>query len=481
MTSPRLDGGSFRDRQGRVFYHSDTVYRALSEDAWQAWKQLEASTFFTRAQDDGSIVATRAVDVDADPVNGDSGLDRATLEALSPHWVGALRHARIPFVSYPYEWCFGMLRDAARLQLRLITEALGDDLIPKDATSYNVQWRGARPTFIDIASFEPWRRGAPWVGYLQFCQLFLYPLLLTAYRDIDFQPLLRGRVDGVSPETISRILNRLRDRLRPGVFADVYLQAKLQARAASRDTATQKKELARAGFSKSMILGNVARLSKIVEGLTWKRATSTWAGYARDNSYDRETHDEKARFVEQVAEAERPRLTIDLGCNTGVFSALVAPHSETVVAVDGDHLAIEHLYRRLREDGPDNVLPLVVDLTDPSPALGWRQRERTPLDARGTPELVLCLALVHHMVITANVPLDDVIDWLADLGGALVIEWVDKRDAMVERLLRNKDDIYVDYTPEAFEGALARRYEIVRRQVYHGGTRTLVHARPRPS
>ncbi len=465
MTAPSIDTGSFRDREGRVFYQYGKVFRALSERAAAAWKRLDGTKFFPRCVAEGKIIATREAE-----------FPQTTLAELSPHWVLALEHERVPFISYPYEWSFAMLRDAARLHLELMTIALAEDMILKDASAYNVQWRGARPVFIDTASFEAWEDGAPWVGYLQFCQLFLYPLLLTAYRDIPFSTWLRGAIDGIPPE---QMLNALRwpDRFRPGVLKDVYIQAKLQASYA--DTGRDLRgDLHRVGFGKALILNNLKRLKKIVDRLQWRRSSSEWAHYIEESSYDDKTTAIKKDFVTKAAGSQRWTLAWDLGANTGAFSRIVATHAEYVVAFDADLLAIEHLYQSLKSEGPYNVLPLVMNLADPSPGLGWRNRERKALSERDTPELILCLALIHHLVITANVPMPEVLDWLADLGAHLVIEFITKDDGQVKKLLRNKPDIYHDYEIEPFEAHLARHFRIVHRRSYHAETRILYFCAP---
>ena len=466
MTTPRLEPGSFRDREGRIFYHQGRVYRALSQRAFDNWQALQQSRFFQRLMAEGKIVDTRLADVAA-----------AELEALSPHWVAALEHQRIPFVSYPYEWPFSMLRDAALLQLELLDAALDEGFVLKDASAYNSQWQGTRPVFIDVVSIEPWSPGEPWVGYLQFCQLFLDPLFLTAYRDLPFQPWLRGAIDGISPEDCDRILG-WRSRLRPGVLADVYLQAKLQAKNADSER-VRRSDLKKAGFRKEMIAHNVRRLRKIVGKLAWRRRSSEWADYAEEHSYDRENREIKERFVRQAAAQRRWRLAWDLGANTGAFSRLVAEHAEYVVALDVDHLAVDRLYRDLKARGPDNILPLVGNLADLSPALGWRYRERKAITERQRPELVVALALIHHLVITANIPLPELVAWLASLGSHLVIEFITKDDPMVKKLLRNKEDIYHDYEQPVFEGCLGEHFEILRQQPLQDGNRTLYFARSR--
>ena len=466
MTNPLLDPASFRDRESRVFHHHGQICRALSARALEDWRALASSGFFPRAIANGQIVATKESDISPEE-----------LATLAPHWTTALEHQRLPFLSYPYEWTFSMLQDAASLHIKLLLQALEENLIIKDSSAYNIQWVGASPTFIDIPSFKRLEPGEPWVGYLQFCQLFLYPLMLTAYKDLPFHPWLRGAIDGVTPQEASQIMS-LRDRLRAGVLTHVYLQAKLQEKT-QRSTSSVKEELVRSGFSRQMIVANVRRLGKLVARLNWGRSNSEWSDYASDNSYSEVDHQQKADFVRHVVEQQRRELVWDLGCNTGVFSRIAAENTDYVVAMDADHLAVDRLYRQLKGDGLKNILPLVNNLADPSPDLGWRGRERLAMTSRPLPQLTLCLALIHHLVISANIPVDDLIDWLASLRSDLIIEFVTKQDPMVQQLLLNKEDIYDDYELEYFERVLTERFEVERRQRLDSGTRVLFHAAAR--
>ena len=480
----RFDHGSFRDREGRVFERLDAgdisgaapIYRALSQNALDAWRSLERKKLWGNLASEGKVVPTREV-----PEAELADLLGSVPGAPSCGWAGALEHERIPFVSYPYEWSFSMLRDAARLQLELVRRSLKAGFQLKDATSYNVQWRGCRPVFIDIASFEPWIQGDPWAGYSQFCQLFLYPLLIDAYRGVPFQPWLRGRLDGIEPAQAAAVLGRWRDRLRPGVLKDVWLLSKIQERTQDSDERTRD-EMRKAGFKKEMILANVVRLEKVVGRLRPCRSGSEWSDYAEDNSYDDHDRGKKEAFVEAAAQ-KGFRLAWDLGANTGHYSRLVAPHCDLVVSMDGDALAVDRLYQRTQELGPDNLLPLVMDLVDPSPALGWRHAERKALGERPQPDLVLALALVHHLSIRGHVPLPELVDWLADLvvpGGTLVVEFVGKTDPMVQRLLRNQADIYDDYDDSTFEEHLRRRFDVERSEELIPGRRRIYEACRRP-
>lgn len=466
MTKIDVDPGSFRDREGRVFVRNGEVLRALSRTALEDWEALSRTAFFARATDRGMVVVTRRADLPADE-----------LKELSPTFVAALQHERIPFLSYPYEWSFGMLRDAALLHLDLLLEALEEDLILKDSSPYNVQWFGSRPVMIDIPSFQRWQPGEAWVGYRQFCQLFLYPLMITAYRNLPFQPWLRGAIDGITPEQCSNLLSG-RHRLRRGVFPHAYLQSKLLA-ATARSTSNVRGELRKTGLGKPVVARNVHAVRKVVDGLRWNRRASEWSSYVCEHSYSRGDEDLKRSFVDRAAGTRHWNLVWDLGCNTGAYSRIAAQYSDVVVAMDGDQSAIESLYHELRAEGNEAILPLVVNLADPSPDLGWQGRERRSLKARGTPDLTLCLALIHHMVITANIPLDDFVDWLAGLESHLVIEFVTREDPMVERLLLTKEDIYHDYALENFERSAGRYFTTLARERFHDGTRVLYFLCPK--
>ncbi len=463
MTELRCEPGSFRDRHGRVFYCDGEVFRALSQKSLADFKHLAATRFYQDLVREGALIASELVkDLHPSELNGD--------------WAGVLRHERIPVVSYPYEWSFSMLQDAALLQLRLARAALAEEMIPKDATSYNIQWVGKRPVFIDTASLERLQPGCPWAGYRQFCQLFLYPLLLQAYKNVHFQPWLRGNIEGIEASQLGALMSA-RDLLRRGVFTHVYLQSKLQKRYADNNDDVRG-QIKQAGFNKELILANLAGLTRLVERLSWSETGSTWSGYAETHSYSERDHQAKVRFVRKTLGRRPRRLVWDLGCNIGVFSRIASESAQHVLALDADHLTVDRLYTRLRGSGPKNILPLVANLADPAPNLGWRGQERQTLLDRGRPDFLLVLALIHHLVIGANIPVRELVEWLASLGAELVIEFVSKQDPMVERLLSNKDDQYDDYDQSYLEGCLSQHFEIVARQNLLSETRTLYHLQP---
>lgn len=454
------DPGSFRDRSSHVYHAGGRIFRALSPEAHAGFRRVVESGLWGDLEARGVVVRTRDLERSEWP------------EGLSEEgWAAVLEHERIPFVSYPYEWTFEMLRDAALLQLDLLAAALDRDLTFKDATPYNFQFVGTRPVLIDVPSLEPYTPGAPWVGYRQFCSQFLIPLLLEAYRGLPCNRLLRGHLEGVDPVDASGAFS-VRDLFRPGVFKHVTLHAKAEARFVGTDRNVTR-DLSSAGFGKQLIQHNVRSLEKVVRGLSPRRKPSVWVDYREVNSY---LEDERAVKTEVVREAVRslsPELVWDLGANTGEYSRLAADAGVRVVAMDADRGTVERLYLEEKKRGENRILPLVVDLTDPSPGLGWRSRERRPVWERGRPDLVLALALVHHLVLGANVQMAEVVEWLAQVGRNLVIEFVDKSDPQARRLLLNKVDQFPDYTVAEFESLLSRHYTVQRRVELKSGGRVL--------
>jgi hypothetical protein len=464
-----IEPGSFRDRDSRVLVADGSVLRALSPEGAEDWRLLEDSALLDTLTREGKLVATEEVDA-----------ARAGATDLLPGGVDAvLEHERIPFVSYPYEWTFSMLRDAALLQLEIGIAAIDEGLSLKDATPYNVQFRGSSPVFIDVGSFEKLPEGEPWVGYRQFCMLYLYPLMFQAHRDLPFQPWLRGSIEGIQPIDAIKVFS-MRDRLRRGVFVHASLHARLDRRANRSGPGDADAPVTKRTVKPAAVQAHMSSMKRLVGKLKWKTGESAWSGYRQDNTYSDEDDRRKQQFVDEVLASERPSLTWDMGCNDGAYSRIADRHSERVVAFDFDHATVESLYRSLRQEGNTTILPLVADLADPSPALGWRGLERKTLPDRGRPDLTLALALIHHVSISANIPVADFLDWAAGLGSSLVIEFPRRDDPMVRALLANKHGgANPDYELAVFEAALERLFKVERRQELPSGHRVLFFARPR--
>ena len=405
------------------------------------------------------------------------GANAAVDAILEKGWAGVLEHEVVPFVSYPYEWTHSMLRDAALLHLHILEVALENGWTLKDATPFNIQFIGARPVFIDVPSFMPWVKGEPWLAYRQFCANFLTPLMLQTYLGLDTRPLMRSYLDGIPPTEAAKYFHGLA-RLRRGVLSHVILPAIVENRiAATERNNVPAKQRKAANHSKAMVIGLVQSITRLVRGLKFKQTHSDWSEYAQSHSYNDEEFQQKKQFVENAV-SHRIALVWDIGCNTGTFSRILAPHADCVVSVDSDHNAVEKLYLEEHQKKDSNILPLIINLANISPDQGWAGSERAAFDRRGKPDMILVLALVHHVRISANIPFDLFLAWLRMLDAEIVIEFVDRHDEMVVKLLTNKKEQYADYSRETFVRQVEERFRIKNRAVLKGGKREIFHLIP---
>jgi len=452
--------GSFRDPSGFVFTSDGTLYRQVNRSFADEYDACVSSGLYEDLIARGLLVAHRDVGI-----GFAAGPDAHTVIEPTP----------VPFISYPYEWSFGQLRDAALLTLDVQQRALDRGFVLRDASAYNVQHVDGRPLFIDTLSFGRYKDGDPWAAYKQFCEHFLVPLALMSARDVRFGRLQREWLDGIPLDLGSALLPRS-SWLRPGMLLHVHLHARAMRRYESASVA---EVTGGRRIGKQAMLRLVASLRDAVRGLDWQPAGTAWARYASDHDYSDQAMEAKRRLVREYVAAVAPRTVWDLGGNTGTFSRIAREAAHLVVCFDADPAAVELNYREVRERKETGLLPLQMDLMNPSPGNGWAHEERLSLESRGPADLVMALALVHHLAIANNVPLRTLADWLARLGRSLLIEFVPKSDSQVERLLTNRADIFPDYTPEGFERAFDAAWTIEATQRIDDSQRTLYLMRRR--
>lgn len=452
--------GSWRDPRSRVFASGDRILRGLRADGLDDFEAVARTETFRTAMNDGDIIDTWVEDPAGIPGT----------------WAGALGHRPVPIVSYPYEWSFSMLQDAARLQLRVLRSLLGDDLWCKDGNAYNVMFDGNRPVFIDVGSFQPVPDGEPWPGYRQFCQTFLYPLLLETYLGVPFQPLLRSSVEGIDP-AVADAMFRGRARWRRGVPTHVVAHARAERRfgARSREVTSSLRD---AGVSRQLLRALTGRLERLINRLEPPTGATTWSDYSDRGHYPLDALAAKDRFVIEALTARSPHQVLDIGCNDGRFARLAAAHADHVVATDLDAHVIDRLYRSVRHGGPKNLLPLVLDIADPSPAIGWRSNERAAFGIRARPDLVLCLAVVHHLAMGRGVPLDEIVQYLSSFQCDVIVEVPDWDDPMVQNLLGGRRGSWHEYGLGRFEAIVTDKFAINRRLQLPGISRTMFDLSP---
>lgn len=441
--TPRADRavtGSFRDPSGFVFWREQTLYRQINACYENSYKKLMESGLYQDLVNQGLLIRHKEVDV---PPCQDEGAFRV----IEPE--------RIDFVSYPYEWCFSQLQDAALATLRIQRAALESGMWLKDASAYNIQFHNGKPVLIDTLSFEPYVEGRAWPAYRQFCQHFLAPLAVASYRDIRLLQLLRVHLDGIPLDLASGLMPR-RTWFRFGQLVHLHLHARSQRYFEDRSVPVRKGSVSRVG-----ILGLVSSLESTVKRLRWRTRSSVWERYYNETNYTPLALEGKKKAVECMVDRVKPSTIWDLGANVGMFSRICAQRDISTVSFDSDAMTVELNYRQCRRDGETRVLPLLVDLSNPSAAIGWRNHERMSLSDRGPVEMVLALALIHHLVIGNNVPLESAAGFFSSLCQSLVVEFVPKNDSQVKRMLASREDIFFDYTEQGFENAFSRYFEIV--------------------
>ncbi len=378
-----------------------------------------------------------------------------------------IKPERLPFISYPYEWSFGQLKDAALLTLYIQKAALKKGMSLKDSSAYNVQFVSGKPVFIDTLSFEVYEEGKPWVAYKQFCQHFLAPIALASMTDIRALDLLSSNIDGIPLDLASALLPR-KSKFKFSLATHIHWHAKTQQKYAGKQT----NQKAGKGVSKTPMLGLIDNLVNAVKSLKWNPKGTEWGEYYTFTNYSDSSFDEKKSLVAAYIEEAKPTTVWDLGANDGTFSSIAALKGIETVAFDIDPIAVEKNYRRVKQDNIP-MLPLQLDLTNPSTGIGWAHEERDSLEQRGKADVVMALAIIHHIAISNNVPLEKVADYLSRLGNHVIIEFVPKEDSQVKILLATREDIFVSYHIEGFEKAFTQYFDIVKKQQVGDSLRTL--------
>jgi hypothetical protein len=451
---------SFRDPAGFVYRRDGTLLRQINRSFAGRWDRTVASGLLQRLQADGRLIPHEEAPLDAaaDPVRAHA----------------VIRPTEVAFVSYPPEWSFGMLRDAALLTLDVQAEATAAGFALRDASASNVLFSDGRPILVDTLSIAPAEPGAPWVAYRQFCEHFLAPLALMARRDIRLGGLLRAYLDGIPLDLAARLLPA-RTRLDLGLGSHIHVHAGAQRRhEGGGDAAAAKARRARVGGTRAAAL--LDSLRRTVASLRWSPTGTEWADYERADPTDTANRDKDGIVRSMLAEAGGA-VVWDLGANIGRHSAIAAGLGRRVVAWDADPAAVERHYSAIQATGETRILPLVADLANPSAAAGWALGERRSMIDRADADVLLALALVHHLAIGRNVPLPRIAAFFAELAPNAIVEWVGRDDPLVRRLLATREDVFDTYNPDGFEAAFggpASPFRVADRQPIPGTERAIV-------
>jgi len=436
--------GSFRDPSGYVYLLDGVVNRSINKYYKGDYDHLVKSGLYEKLTKEKYLVEHEETETTVD-----AHID--IYKNIIPE--------NIPFISYPYEWSFSQLKDAALLTLKIQIEALNHDMTLKDASAYNIQYKDNNPIFIDTLSFEKLQEGKPWIAYQQFCQHFLVPLALMSKNDIRLGQLLKVYIDGIPLDLATKLLPK-RSYFSFGILIHIHLHAKAQTHFSdnkNKDKSNKIREV-----SKTDIINICGSLKNIVSKLSWQPDNTEWNDYyISNNNYTTDTMQHKEKFVSDSIAKISPNLVWDLGSNTGYFSRLSSTKGFRTISFDIDPACVENNYLRVKEKREECLLPLLLDLTNPSPAIGWGNTERPSLYERNKPQLIIALALIHHLAISNNLPLKKIAELFSGLAPFLIIEFVPKSDSMVKRLLSTRKDIFFEYNKNDFDNIFGQFYKII--------------------
>ncbi|MDI6695924.1 MAG: hypothetical protein QME21_12825 [Anaerolineales bacterium] len=442
---------SFRDPSGFLFNQDGALYRQVNRVYQANYEHLMTSGLYEKLTERGLLIPHRETSQSAP-------LPQVAYRVIQPD--------RVPFISYPYEWSFSQLKDAALTTLEIQKIALEFGMWLKDSSAYNIQFLHGRPALIDTLSFEIYPEGQPWVAYRQFCQHFLAPLSLMAYCDVRLSQLLRVYIDGVPLDLTSKLLPAI-TRFKLPLLIHVHLHAASQRRYAEKTLPT------RGQMSKTALLGLIDNLESGIHALRWTPRGSEWGDYYEKHNYSIAGLEQKERFVASSIEQICPANVWDLGANIGRFSRLASQRSIFTLAFDSDPAAVDLNYQQCRIEKEKHLLPLLADLTNPSPPIGWQNQERMSLLERGPADVILALALIHHLAISNNVPLSRIAEFLHQAGKWLIIEFVPKSDSQVQKLLAARQDIFPEYDLDGFQRSFSSYFTVLRSEQIQDSQRVL--------
>lgn len=455
----RKEESSYRDNYGSVYYFNNKVLRTINYPAEDNYKILKKENIFFDSIENNFIIDFKEVEENEIP------------ESLKKYNI-LLECKKLPFISYPYEWTFDQLKDAALHHLNFQIFLLNKNCILRDSSAFNIQFVKGKPIFIDILSLKKYNEGEYWIGYKQFCENFLNPLLLGHFKSIQHNQFFRGSIEGLETINLNNLLS-LKNKLSFNTFVHVVLQSKLLKKDIENPHKTRDKKKKLKKFQKKSYFFLLRQLKSWIEKLEFKKEKTIWESYDKTNTYNNKSLSEKENIIENFIKKFKPNKLLDLGCNNGSFSKIALNNGAVhATGIDFDYNAISDAYNMTKKNNI-NFLPLLMSLSDPSPNQGWNQNERKGFAERFKSNALIALALEHHLIIGKNIPISDFIKWIVSLSEIGLLEFVPKNDQTVQDMLSTKEDIYNDYSEENFEKHLREHVKILYKHKLHNSNRVI--------
>lgn len=431
MEKLRVLPSSFKDPSGFLFFYNNELYRQVNNSYKDNYDHLIESGLYEKLVDKKLLLPHEEIE------NSNISNNADVYKIIKPQ--------KISFISYPYEWCFSEFKQAALTTLEIQKISFEYGMTLKDASVYNVQFFKCKPIFIDTLSFEKYSEGQFWKPYRQFCQHFLAPLALISHKDVRLNQLMRIYIDGIPLDLASNLLGK-GTRFSFSLLSHIHMHAKSQKHYEDKQVQVKQKKLGKNSF-----IGLIESLYSGVKKLNWKPEKTEWGEYYSDTNYSEVSFNKKKEIISKAIDDIKPDTVWDLGANRGIFSRISSEKNIETISFDIDPIAVEKNFLEIIEKDEKNILPLILDLTNPSPGLGWENLERSSFMQRGPADVVFALALIHHLAISNNLPFYKIVTFFEKICNNLIIEFIPKSDSQVQRLLATREDVFNQYTIENFE------------------------------
>ena len=446
------DSSSFRDDAGQIFNFKNRIFRSIKNDYIENYN-------FIKNQDIYQILINKNLLINSwEPKDQD--LTSQNIDNVNKF----LEHEKLENWSYPYEWTFSQLKKAAIFHLDFQLFLLEKNISLKDASAYNIQFKNNKPIFIDILSLQKLDENTPWQGHKQFCEEFLNPLVFSSYFNLPFNEIYKGNLNGISNRQIINLLG-YKIFFSFSLLINVYFTESLSGK-----SGVSKKKKERSYKQSQYFLIN--NLKKFIKKLKYKKNKSTWSNYSNTHSYSIESEIEKENILKSYISINKPYSLIDIGCNDGKYSFLAKESGvKKIIALDYDMQCLE----KIELDNNEIVTPLYADLSNLSSSIGWNNKEKKSFIERFNFDFSLSFAVVHHLVISKNIPLYEVLNFIIKLSKKGLVEFIPNDDEMVKRMKMFKTKAYDDYNLENFLKILNKNCNTVKVHELKGSKRKIIY------
>lgn len=430
---------SYKDPAGYVVKLQDGYFRYISASYSKEYDHLMQSGLYESLTAQSLLVSHAEVE----------------LESEHSEYYKKIFPRQLDFISYPFEWSYSQWKQMILSFISINELALKQGMILKDASPYNFTFDDHKCVLIDTLSFGFYKDGDPWVAYRQFCEETLSPFLLMYYRDPMWAKLYRANITGLPLPFVSRQLPFI-TRFNPFCLIHIHLHSSFQNGKEKKGTTTS----SGLNAEKLNVLFGTIRKNVLNKNKPLLR-NSIWEDYYQNDIESERYIADKISVVTSWLTEAKPNVTIDLGANTGKFSEIASPLSNHVYAVESDIYCVDEIYMNSQVK-KNNITTIVADLADPSPGLGWSNNEKSALLKRLKGDMVMALALIHHLCLGRNLPLEFIADLFSEMTTRFaIVEFVPKTDPKSELLLQHKGDIFRFYTEEDFINAFEEKFKLV--------------------